>query len=214
MIYTGPLPPHLARAASALEAEEPAPDAPPRRRLTAPLGFTALASLAAGVAIGVLATSWVRDARPSEARAAAVVPAPADTIAALPAAIPSAPPPAEPAVEARPAQAAVARPASSAPEVAQGPRSADPARCPLGPSRADYDVCIDPQIRAADRDLHAAYRRAIDIGAPVDTLRPSEIDWLLAREAAAKRSGATLMKAYRERIAQLDALTPPDAAPH
>jgi uncharacterized protein len=94
--------------------------------------------------------------------------------------------------------------------VAKKPIS-DP-RCPPGGPKADYDVCIDPQIRAIDRDLHAAYARAA-AGAPAEALQTSEIDWLLNREAAAKRSPGALVKAYRERIAQLDAMAP-EAAPH
>ena len=73
-------------------------------------------------------------------------------------------------------------------------------------------VCADPVVASADRDLKQAYQNAQAAGAPAERLRADEIDWLLFRDSAARRSPAELALAYRQRIDQLNRLA--DEPPH
>jgi uncharacterized protein YecT (DUF1311 family) len=71
-------------------------------------------------------------------------------------------------------------------------------------SRAEALLCADPKLAAADRRLGAAYRRAIQAGAPPDRLRRQQGRWLAAREAAAEEAPWAVGQVYEARISELE----------
>ncbi len=224
MIYTGDIPPHLVMRASDSDLETEAGDeafleAPEARRSIVPIVLATGAALAAGIAIGVFAPGLFKSASgpPAEApvRIApqhpqiATAPEPTAPTAGGPVEAAPAPPapltapaetPPHPAAKAAPIRLAVARVSRTSPST--GPwrpvRESDKSCAPY--------ACPDPAITAAETDLQAAYQRARNAGAPADQLRAGQIDWLITRQAAANRSPADLAGAYRQRIAQLNAL--------
>jgi len=230
MIYTGPLPPHLARADAQVQDDESFGEALPAHGQRSWLAFAATAAVAlvTGVAIGAIVTPWLRadtitapkavvaDSRPP---AVAAPPTPAsvtqpETLPAAPATNPVAelqpPAPAPVTLAPRAALAMLTPAAKPAPPVLPANKTHAANTC--AGSRADRAVCADPIIAAADHDLKQAYQHAIAAGAPAAQLREEQIDWLLAREDAARRSPADLALAYRQRIDQLNNLA--DEPPH
>lgn len=215
MIYTGALPPHLMRAAEepserpyAEDDLEPPADEP---RPFLPLAIAAGAALTLGIAIGVFAPALVRGrpapqpAPPPVVQTASLAPEPV----ARPELAPQAPLSETMAAELQP-PLAVPSPAKAAPLRIAVARLA-PTRAADTPRRPIQEV-VDPVIVAAESDLQHAYQRALSAGTPADQLRSGQIDWLLTRQAAAGRSPADLAGAYRQRIAQLNALA--DDPPH
>ncbi len=75
--------------------------------------------------------------------------------------------------------------------------------CRYARTRAELMVCEDPRLAAADRRLAAAFRRAVDGGAPYGPLRRQQDRWLAARERAAVSPEAVHM-VYQQRIAELE----------
>jgi uncharacterized protein YecT (DUF1311 family) len=224
MIYTGEMPPHLTMRPvdpyDEVEEEEadfePAADARPS---ILPIALATGAALALGIAIGVFAPALFRG--PS-ARPATVPPVLQRAVVDTEPAAPSESAPAAPLPETALAEATPPAVRERAPvtplrlAVARlGPApAARPMRSPAGGARnacMPY-TCTDPAIVAADSDLQQAYQRALSSGAPADQLRAGQIDWLLARQAAASRSPADLAGVYRQRIAQLNAIA--DEPPH
>lgn len=226
MIYTGPLPPHLLRARDA--AEEPSFDPAAETRRNSPLlsiSAAAAVALVTGVGIGAFLPSLLRPPQAQAHRAA-----PAATPPTLRAAVEPVAPPAEELTNPAVAQssAAAEAPPTTAPRAAvaivasphtfvavtreRPEHAAAAAPCAKGASVADRVVCADPVVATADRDLQRAYQHAQAAGAPAASLRADEIDWLLFRNEAARRSPADLALAYRQRIDQLNNLA--DDPPH
>ncbi|MFL5295057.1 MAG: hypothetical protein ACJ798_01615 [Phenylobacterium sp.] len=67
-------------------------------------------------------------------------------------------------------------------------------------------VCRNPQLATLDRRLNHAFSVAVQAGVPRASLRREQDRWENVRERAARRSPAAVAAAYRQRIAQLDAL--------
>ncbi|WP_372785506.1 hypothetical protein [Phenylobacterium sp.] len=242
MVYEGELPRHLRPRAVRAIKPRPAPqwratddldDEADEAEDSGGLswfGLVVLAGvLALGVAIGVTGTLMLhaRKATPAaptqvafEATLAPTAPPP--RAAALPhpsaAMIPQLAAMLEPA--AAPATPAPAQPQAAPLRLARadGPTpKAAPARpargCSATGSRADYAVCTNPELAAADLEMRHAYQHALDSGAPQKSLRASQEDWLILSEVAADRSTADLSSVYRRRIAELNALATQDP-PH
>jgi uncharacterized protein YecT (DUF1311 family) len=225
MIYTGPLPAHLLRSSEGpIEEVAEAPAAPAfagwLRMATA-----AAVALVAGIAIGAVVPPLLRSAIPTQVKAAPRTTSLSPSAMAAPPTEPrlplAAPVGANPAavapLAAAPQRAALAllAPRLAAATVARPikPERTPPAApCAAGASRADLTACADPDVAAADRDLKAAYRRALSAGAPAETAAGDQIAWMLTREDAARRSPAALTSAYRERTAQLNSLA--EEPPH
>jgi uncharacterized protein YecT (DUF1311 family) len=114
-----------------------------------------------------------------------------------------------------PTTAEAARAAQSAWSVATTTPMAAPATSPAASrdgldgcaarSRAEALVCADPELAAYDREMGAAYRRAMRSGAvaPQD-LQADQRDWLDDRERAARRSPEAVAQAYQDRIEELN----------
>ncbi|THD51250.1 hypothetical protein [Phenylobacterium sp.] len=80
-----------------------------------------------------------------------------------------------------------------------------PLNCGRPVSPAQDVVCEDPGLVEADRQMVLAYTQATAAGAPADLLWTEQVDWLNAREAAARRSHGAVERLYRERIRDLRA---------
>jgi hypothetical protein len=215
MIYNGPIP-EAVKARLSQAAADRAQAAP----LDDPDGEGA--TLAAGLALGL----WLRPtldrafghaaSSPASIAVAGLTPAPAqiDTsaidlpapakqtaaaaslqITTLPAAVavPASPPH---SLDAPPATAKAATKATA--KVAAAPS------CAPGGGKADQMVCADPGLTAADHDLRKAAERAVNAGGD-----PDQVDWLVTREAAARRSPQALKDAYQRHIAELEGLAEP-----
>jgi uncharacterized protein YecT (DUF1311 family) len=226
MIYTGDMPPHLMmrpldpyadeeEEAAEEDDFEPGVEAP---RPVLPTLLATGAALAAGIAIGVFAPALYRGMSASPSRQPVLqraVVAPEPVAPSEPAPGPSlpksrvaeaAPPPAvKTHPPAAPLRLAVARRAPKTAAAWRPTRQSDKACRPY--------ACPDPEITAAEGDLQQAYQRALRAGAPADQLRAGQVEWLLARQAAANHSPADLPGIYRQRIAQLNALAD-DEPPH
>ena len=239
MIYNGPIPEavkaRLAQAA-AERAEAGISDEPDDEETSAPaLIMLLLGVLAVGLALGL----WLRPTLdhalghgpPALARAALAITPPGQP--SLPPAavqidtsaidVPPAPekpnaaaaglqiataqpPPATPARASHPAVATPAAPAKAADKA--GTKVADNAAsapsCAPGGSKADQMVCADPTLAAAERQLRQSAERAAYAGGEAD-----QVDWLVTREAAARRSPQALKEAYQRHIAELEGLAEP-----
>jgi uncharacterized protein YecT (DUF1311 family) len=104
--------------------------------------------------------------------------------------------------------------ARTAPRMAAAPPHIDPRPaaspepdCSMAGSVAEQLVCEDPALSRADQRLHQAYARALQSGAlPRRELRNEQLDWLAARESAARRSPFEVRSLYEQRIDELNAL--------
>jgi len=236
MIYNGPIPEavkaRLAQAA-AERADAGLVDAADEEGASAGALVVALAAtLVVGLALGLwlrptLDRAMSRPASPAPVTVASVTPAapPIDTsaiegpapasrtaaamslqIASAPAPVETPPPaPASTAAQTRVADApaAPARAADKAGAKAAAKVAAVPL-CAPGGSKADQLVCADPALAAADHDLRKAAERAAKAGGD-----PDEVDWLVTREAAARRSPKALKEAYLRHTAELEGLAEP-----
>jgi hypothetical protein len=226
MIYNGPIPEAVkARMAqAAAERGETAPlDETDEEGSTAPALVLALVvTLAVGLALGLWLRPTLDEAlghppSPASVAVASVTPAPPqiDTSAI------DAPAPARQTAAAMSLQITTAPTEAPAPPRAADPpagpaRSADKAAtkatakvaavplCAPGGSKADQMVCADPALSAADHDLRKAAERAANAGGT-----PDQVDWLVTREAAARRSPQALKEAYLRRTAELEGLAEP-----
>jgi len=95
--------------------------------------------------------------------------------------------------------------------LAAPPVATDPCQAVRG--RAAHMVCADPDLAAADRELHRAYRRALRSGVPPEQLRDEQDDWLAIREDAARRSPRAVASIYEQRIHELDRIADEDGDP-
>ena len=205
MIYTGALPPHLNRLDDP-PIEDEAPPLAQARRPGLPLFVATAAALTAGIAIGVFAPPLFRS---PVARPAAPAPQVA-RLSPLPSPIPAAPD----AASAEPPEAAAAQDAPphtqtfrlSMARLEPAPHRTAPSQRPRDRAACATDACNDPAILEEEADLQQAYGRAVTAGAPADALRSTQIEWLLKRDEAGRRSPAALASAYRQRIAQLNAM--------
>lgn len=68
-------------------------------------------------------------------------------------------------------------------------------------------VCDDPELARLDRRLDGAFEQAVASGVPYRSLRAEQDDWLSIREDAARQSPAAVASVYRQRIAELNALS-------
>jgi len=227
MIYNGPIPEavkaRLAQAAA--ERADGAPlDDPEEEGSTAPALILLLAgTLAVGLALGL----WLRPtvdrafghaaSAPAPVAVASVTPAPPpidtsaiegpapakQTAAAMSLQITPSPARAEATPRAPDAAPAPAKAADKAATKATAKVAAVPS-CAPGGSKADQMVCADPALSAADHDLRKAAERAASAGGD-----PDQVDWLVTREAAARRSPQALKEAYQRRTAELEGLAEP-----
>lgn len=79
--------------------------------------------------------------------------------------------------------------------------------CSAAGSIAEQLVCEDPALTRADQRMHQAYARALRSGAmPRRDLRDEQLDWLAARDDAARRSPFEVRSLYEQRIDELNAL--------
>ncbi len=234
MIYNGPIPEAVkARMAQAAaeraEAAAPLDDADEEGSSAPALVLLLMGTLAVGLALGL----WLRPtfdrafghaaSSPAPVAIASVTPAPPQidtsaidapgkqTAAAMSLQLANGPPQAEapPVVSAppppRPADTAAA-PAKAADKAATKATAKVAAvlTCAPGGSKADQMVCADPALSAADHDLRKAAERAANAGG-----NPDQVDWLVTREAAARRSPQALKEAYQHRTAELEGLAEP-----
>ena len=165
---------------------------------------SAASGLIVGLVLGALLTLWLAPVADRKA--------PAPTLPAVPTAdaapeirpqtLPAGSPPA--VLSAAPTPHAADRTAGRRATV--GAAASEPAgrgqtvSCRENGGRAEAIICAEASFAAADRTATRAYDRAVSAG-----MRPDQIDWLVTREAAARRSSAALAQAYRERIAELNA---------
>ena len=231
MIYNGPIPEAVkARLAqTAVVRAEAAPLGDPDEEATTTLALILLlmGTLAVGLALGLwlrptvdrafghaalssapVAIASVAPEPPQIDTSAIDAPAPAKQAAAAASLqITTSPRQAEaaPSVSARPADppAAPAKAADKAATKAAAKVAAAPS-CAPGGSKADQLVCADPALVAADHDLRKAAERAANAGGD-----PDQVDWLVAREAAARRSPQALKEAYQRHTAELEGLAEP-----
>jgi len=99
---------------------------------------------------------------------------------------------------------AVSAPPHIDPRSAVGPEP----DCSTAESAAERLVCEDPALARADRRMQQAYARALRSGAmPRRDLRYEQLDWLAARESAARRSPFEVRSLYEQRIDELNALS-------
>jgi uncharacterized protein YecT (DUF1311 family) len=235
MVWVGPLPPHLQRREPAAAEEAPDPpleweDGPPRLRLPAPpslasiIGFAV--ALVVGVAIGSLiprllhqaphvvaappaSTRMAASAAPPQLRISPPAPEPETAVSEPPAAPAPAGPPPRPGKSSRGVVVASASPgahgAAHREESKGGP-------CRLGDSRADYDVCAQPMLSDADRDLKRAYQHALSSGVSPQALQADQGAWTRERELAARRGPIDLVAAYSAQIARVESMS--SEAPH
>jgi hypothetical protein len=155
-----------------------------------------------------LAVASVTPAPPQIDTSAIDVPAPAkQTAAAMSLQIATSPgqaeAPASTAPRAADPPAAPAKAADKAATKATAKVAAAPS-CAPGGSKADQMVCADPALAAADHDLRKAAERAANAGGD-----PDQVDWLVTREAAARRSPQALKEAYLRHTAYLEGLAEP-----
>jgi uncharacterized protein YecT (DUF1311 family) len=235
MVWVGPLPPHLARREAAAVEESPEPpleweDGPPRLRLlrspslASIIGFAV--ALVAGVAIGSLiprllhqvphvvaappaSTRMAASATPPQLRISPPAQEPEPPISERPAAsLPAGPAP-------RPGKSSRAIIVASATPKAHGVAHREESKggpCRLGDSRADYDVCAQPMLSDADRDLKRAYQHALSAGVSPQALQADQGAWTRERELAARRGPIDLVAAYSARIARVESMS--SEAPH
>jgi uncharacterized protein YecT (DUF1311 family) len=204
MIYNGPIPEAVKARLSQAAADraQAAPlDDPDGEGASAPaLILLLIGTLAAGLALGL----WLRPtldrafghaaSSPASIAVAGLTPAPAqiDTSAIdLPA-------PAKQTAAAASLQITTLPAAVATAKVAAAPS------CAPGGGKADQMVCADPGLTAADHDLRKAAERAVNAGGD-----PDQVDWLVTREAAARRSPQALKDAYQRHIAELEGLAEP-----
>jgi uncharacterized protein YecT (DUF1311 family) len=102
--------------------------------------------------------------------------------------------------------------AVSAPPDVEPRAAASPERdCGAAGSVAEQLVCEDPALTRADQRLQRAYDRALRSGVvPRRELRNEQLDWLAAREDAARRSPFEVRSLYEQRIDELNALAEDD----
>jgi hypothetical protein len=72
-----------------------------------------------------------------------------------------------------------------------------------GPSIGARTVCADPELRAADRDMHDALRAATEAGVPWGELRREQAQFRAQRNTAARRSPEAVGRLYDRRIRRL-----------
>ena len=116
-----------------------------------------------------------------------------------PRAAPAAPPAALPVSEIQPVSE-LQPPAQPTRPRARGP-SFD---CAQIASAAEELVCNDETLAAQDRRLASAWRRAMESGVPVHSLRRQQQRWLDAREDAARHAPEDVADLYDQRIQELD----------
>lgn len=91
------------------------------------------------------------------------------------------------------------------------PRPVAEPDCSTAGSVAEQLVCEDPALSRADQRMQQAYARAMRSGAmPRRDLRYEQLDWLAARESAARRSPFEVRSLYEQRIDELNALVEDD----
>jgi uncharacterized protein YecT (DUF1311 family) len=133
---------------------------------------------------------------------------------ALAAAADSAPPPTDPA---GPPEAEGVGPAPlPVPAIATPPPLSRAGRaCADAPPGAERMVCSDPELRAEDRELRRAYRRALHSGAaPPRALAADQDDWMAIREDAAQHSRRALEDVYQQRIDELNRIADQGGGPY
>ncbi|MGH6908828.1 MAG: lysozyme inhibitor LprI family protein [Phenylobacterium sp.] len=87
------------------------------------------------------------------------------------------------------------------------PRAVAEPDCSTADSVAEQLICEDPALSRADQRMHQAYTRALRSGAmPRRELRNEQLDWLAARDSAARRSPFEVRSLYEQRIDELNAL--------
>ena len=87
------------------------------------------------------------------------------------------------------------------------PRPVAEPDCSTAGSVAEQLVCEDPALSRADQRMQQAYARAMRSGAmPRRDLRYEQLDWLAARESAARRSPFEVRSLYEQRIDELNTL--------
>jgi uncharacterized protein len=97
--------------------------------------------------------------------------------------------------------------ATAVPHIAPRPVANSEADCSTSDSVAEQLVCEDPALSRADQRMQQAYARAMRSGAmPRRDLRYEQLDWLAARESAARRSPFEVRSLYEQRIDELNAL--------
>lgn len=106
-----------------------------------------------------------------------------------------------------PDPAAAPIPSASLPATLPSLGPAFPCTGQLRPS--ERMVCDDAVLSDLDRQLNAAFARAVRAGAPRAALRAEQDQWVFRREAVARRSHAALVSYYQTRIAELNALASP-----
>jgi uncharacterized protein YecT (DUF1311 family) len=227
-----PLPGSTYHGFSGPGAAPPEPPPRPARRS----GIYVLAGVIAAIALGLAFGFWARPSLPKTGEAlppgSPIVPievgkaAPAPLapsngkIQVLPpgAQASAAPPPAptpDAAPQPSPGDAAPPSGGEQPPDVlaptppplaVPSPRAGAGPDCGLAPPGAERMVCSDPDLRAEDRALRRAYRRALDAVDDRSALRADQRDWLAIREDAARHSRRALEDVYRQRIDELNGI--------
>jgi uncharacterized protein YecT (DUF1311 family) len=96
---------------------------------------------------------------------------------------------------------------TAVPHIAPRPVANSEPDCSTLDSVAEQLVCEDPALSRADQRMQQAYARAMRSGAmPRRDLRYEQLDWLAARESAARRSPFEVRSLYEQRIDELNAL--------
>ncbi len=230
MIYNGPIPEavkaRLAQAAADRAEGAPLDEADEEGSSAPALILLLIGTLAAGLALGLwlrptldralghaasppapVAVSSLTLAPPQIDTSAIDAPAPAkQTAAAASLQITTSPAAVEAPVSPRRAADPPPAPAKAADKAATKATAkvAVAPSCAPGGSKADQMVCADPALTAADHDLRKAAERAANAGAD-----PDQVDWLVTREAAARRSPQALKDAYQRHVAELEGLAEP-----
>jgi uncharacterized protein YecT (DUF1311 family) len=105
------------------------------------------------------------------------------------------------------ARAAPRMAAAAPPHIDPRPMANPEPDCGAAGSVAEQLVCEDPALSRADQRMQQAYARAMRSGAmPRRDLRYEQLDWLAARENAARRSPFEVRSLYEQRIDELNAL--------
>lgn len=140
---------------------------------------------------------------PPTLRAAGPAPRPAAAPARVERAVARAAPPPRAKVQKASAPAPKARPARKALAPIGGPALS---RCLAEPTPAERALCLNPDLRNADRRMREAYDKALAAGADREALDREQAEWRTARNMAAHSKDA-VAKLYDERIEQLTART-------
>jgi uncharacterized protein YecT (DUF1311 family) len=162
------------------------------------------AALGISVGFGALALRNLRDQQARDLAAAESLVVPVEIAAPQPS---PAPPPAAAPLDVLPPEAApAAAPAATAPvrpAAAPAPRADPDFDCRRPNSQSERLVCGDAELARLDRNMNRAFDAAVAAGAPYESLRQDQDNWLAVREDAARNEPDGVAGMYRQRIAEL-----------